>query len=122
MIKHFRVDKMRSIQVETEARDGSEKFEKFDMGDYAKQTFSMFGGTLERVKLVCDKNARGESLPNERPLLTAPRRETIRLGTTVLKLFHEQIILLVGNLRIGICFNGISFLLQELNYRRDSYI
>lgn len=59
MIKHFRVDKMRSIQVETEARDGSEKFEKFDMGDYAKQTFSMFGGTLERVKLVCDKKLIG---------------------------------------------------------------
>ena len=59
MIKHFRVDKMRSIQVETQARDGMEQFEKFDMGDYAKRTFSMYGGTLEHVKLECENSLIG---------------------------------------------------------------
>ena len=51
--------------------------------------------------------------------------ETLRFQFKILictKLFHKQVVLLVGNLRIGICFNGISLLLQELNYRRDSYI
>ena len=59
MIKHFRVDKMKSIQGSKESRYGCEQFEKFDIGEYAKQTFSMFSGTLERVKLLCDNSLIG---------------------------------------------------------------
>ena len=59
MIKHFRVDKMKSIQVEQEGRDGSDQFKMFDMGEYAKQTFSMFSGTPERVKLLCENSLIG---------------------------------------------------------------
>ena len=43
-IKHYRVDKMRKIQIVNELRDGRELFDKFDMAIYAKKVFSMFTG------------------------------------------------------------------------------
>ena len=51
IIKHYRVDKMEQIRIMDAARDGSEKFEKFNLGQYAKSVFSMFGGEECEVKL-----------------------------------------------------------------------
>lgn len=51
IIKHFRVDKMSSIEITEQTRDGQEEFSSFDVADYVKKTFGMFGGTQERVKL-----------------------------------------------------------------------
>lgn len=51
-IKHFRVDKMGSIQVLSGTRrEGGALFERFDIADYANKTFSMFGGTQESVTI-----------------------------------------------------------------------
>lgn len=51
-IKHFRVDKMGTIEVmEEEKREGADLFERFDIADYANKTFGMFGGTEEVVTL-----------------------------------------------------------------------
>ena len=51
--------------------------------------------------------------------------ETLRLKSKVLictKLFYEYSVLLLANFCIRISLNGIPLLLQELNYRRDSYV
>lgn len=53
-IKHFRVDKMLDIQMTEEKRLGREVFNEFDTAVYDKKMFGMFGGTEERVKLLCD--------------------------------------------------------------------
>lgn len=59
-IKHFRVDKMGSIEVLTDRkREGSALFERFDIADYANKTFSMFGGKEETVTLQLENHLIG---------------------------------------------------------------
>ncbi len=50
-IKHYRVDKMRGIELMEEKREGREFFERLDMASYTKMNFGMFGGEEVRVKL-----------------------------------------------------------------------
>ena len=59
IIKHFRVDKIVSIEILSEKREGKEFFEKFDMALYSKKVFGMFGGEEVSVQLKCDKSLIG---------------------------------------------------------------
>lgn len=52
-IKHYRVDKMLHINLTNEQREGKELFERFNMAEYAKKMFGMFGGKEESVKVEC---------------------------------------------------------------------
>ena len=58
-IKHYRVDKMRSIELTDERREGKEYFKKFDMAAYARMNFGMFGGEEVRVKLLFEDSMVG---------------------------------------------------------------
>ena len=49
--KHFRVDRMKNIQISVNDREGIEQFKQIDMARYTTQTFSMFGGEAERLTL-----------------------------------------------------------------------
>lgn len=51
ILKHYRVDKMGSVEVLKEDRKGLEQFEKTDPAVYSNQTFGMFGGREEIVTL-----------------------------------------------------------------------
>ena len=51
-IKHFRVDKMKSIMVLREDRDGRGTFEGFDLAGYSKMNFGMFHGTATKVRIA----------------------------------------------------------------------
>lgn len=55
-IRHYRVDKMLSIEPLCEARDGKELFSDFDAAQYEKKTFGMFGGEEKNVTLLCRNN------------------------------------------------------------------
>lgn len=59
MIKHYRVDKMQSMELSGESREGKEQFEHFDIAAYSKKTFGMFAGEEETVTLCCDKSLIG---------------------------------------------------------------
>ena len=50
-IKHYRVDKMRRIEITEQLREGREIFEQFDMAAYSRMNFGMFGGEEIKVKL-----------------------------------------------------------------------
>ena len=50
-IKHYRVDKMRRIEITEHLREGREIFEQFDMAAYSRMNFGMFGGEEIKVKL-----------------------------------------------------------------------
>ena len=50
-IKHYRVDKMRNIDLLADKRLGKEHFKAFDMAAYSKMNFGMFGGKETKVKL-----------------------------------------------------------------------
>jgi predicted DNA-binding transcriptional regulator YafY len=51
-IKHYRVDKMESIEISEENRDGQQIFKKFNLGSYSKKVFGMYGGDEVEVKLM----------------------------------------------------------------------
>ena len=58
-IKYYRVDKMLRVQMVEELRDGKEHFKKLNMADYAKKSFSMFGGEERQVKLLVKNSLAG---------------------------------------------------------------
>ncbi|MDL2323866.1 WYL domain-containing protein [Ruminococcaceae bacterium OttesenSCG-928-A16] len=51
ILKHYRVDKMESIETLDSAREGKDVFDALDMGEYTKRTFGMFGGEETEVEL-----------------------------------------------------------------------
>ncbi len=50
-IKHFRVDKMRRIEILDEVRLGEKEFSQYDLAEYSRMNFGMFGGERVKVKL-----------------------------------------------------------------------
>ena len=58
-IKHFRVDKLKSIEVLKEKRTGREKFKEFDLAKYSKMSFGMFHGYQMKVKIAFQKELVG---------------------------------------------------------------
>lgn len=50
-LKHYRVDKMTEISALDRPRNGDRVFSEIDMAQYAKQTFGMFTGERQTVKL-----------------------------------------------------------------------
>lgn len=59
IIKHFRVDKIVSVETANEQREGKELFDSFDMAVYSKKVFGMFGGEEISAVLKCDKSLVG---------------------------------------------------------------
>lgn len=51
MLKHFRVDKMGSIEMLDMRREGEEVFKKCDLSAYSAKTFGMYGGEETMVTL-----------------------------------------------------------------------
>lgn len=58
-IKHFRVDKLKSIQILEEKRTGRDKFKEFNLAKYAKMSFGMFSGDPVNVKIGFDNEMAG---------------------------------------------------------------
>lgn len=58
-IKHYRVDKMLKISTVDEKREGKEFFDKFNVADYAKRNFAMFGGEEESVTIELENEMCG---------------------------------------------------------------
>ncbi len=58
-IKHFRVDKMRHTGILEQERVGRQRFENFDLAEFSKKTFGMYGGRDEKVVLLCDNELVG---------------------------------------------------------------
>ena len=52
-MKHYRVDKMQRTRVIRQERVGKERFQDFDLVEFSKKTFSMYGGHDEEVTLQC---------------------------------------------------------------------
>ena len=59
IIKHYRVDKMRNIDVSRDRREGRDLFNKLDIASYTRKNFNMVGGEETDVKLEFDNNLVG---------------------------------------------------------------
>ena len=51
-MKHYRVDKMKNLQVQDAERIGEEYYKDLNLAEFAKKTFGMFGGHDEEVILT----------------------------------------------------------------------
>ena len=58
-IKHYRVDKMRSIDVTKLERIKLPEDKKIDLATFSKKTFGMFGGRDVKVTLRCKNHLAG---------------------------------------------------------------
>lgn len=58
-IKHYRVDKMLKIALLEDAREGKEYFKQWNVADYAKKNFAMFGGQEEDVTIELENEMCG---------------------------------------------------------------
>jgi predicted DNA-binding transcriptional regulator YafY len=55
-ISNYRVDRMTDVRVEETKITKSECTEGFNLAEYRKQTFSMYGGELTKVEITFDKS------------------------------------------------------------------
>ncbi len=52
IMKHFRVDRISSIRMTDDCRNGQELFDKIDLGTYTSQVFGMFHGEERQVRVL----------------------------------------------------------------------
>lgn len=58
-IRHYRVDKMQEMKMLEEYREGKNKFEGFDLAEFSKKTFGMYGGYDKEVIIRCKNSMAG---------------------------------------------------------------
>lgn len=51
-VRHYRVDRMKDLEIGTSDRQGRELFRNFDIAEYSNVAFNMYGGEEKRIKLV----------------------------------------------------------------------
>ena len=51
-VRHYRVDRMKDLEINERDRQGREHFKNFDIAAYSKVAFNMYGGEEKRLKLV----------------------------------------------------------------------
>lgn len=59
MIKHYRVDKMKSMRMTDSKRLGRDRFQDFDLAAFARKTFGMYGGEERELTLECENHLVG---------------------------------------------------------------
>lgn len=103
-IKHYRVDKMRKIQLMNMPRDGKENFEQFDMAVYAKKVFNMFTGNEQTVKLEFNNHFIGVVMDRfGKDVMIIPNGEdtfTINVKVSVSNMFFGWVIGLGSGVKI----------------------
>lgn len=58
-LRHYRVDKIRHVEIEELPREGRECFEDAEIETYVEQRFSMFAGDKEAITVICEKQFLG---------------------------------------------------------------
>ena len=58
-IRHFRVDKLKSIRILKDKRTGRDKFKEFNLAKYSKMSFGMYHGEPTKVKIAFHKDLVG---------------------------------------------------------------
>ncbi len=58
-IKHFRVDKLKNVQIFNKKRTGRDRFKEFNLAKYAKMSFGMFGGDTVNIKIGFENDMAG---------------------------------------------------------------
>ena len=59
IVKHYRVDKMRDMELLNQPRSEASLKQQTDLASFGKKTFGMFGGVDMQVRLVCANHLAG---------------------------------------------------------------
>ncbi len=90
-IKHYRVDKMRNIEVSRDKREGRERFRKLDIASYTRKNFNMVGGEETDVKLEFDNGLVGVMIDRfGKDIPIRPAKEEGRSVTTISVALSDQ--------------------------------
>ena len=105
-LRHYRIDKMQSITITNTERIGKELFQSFDIVDYSRKTFGMFGGKEETVTLEAANylvsvfiDRFGESA-NIRPNFNNPDSFIVRITVNISPQFFAWVFGLGKNVKI----------------------
>ena len=115
-VRHFRVDKMKNLDLLEEKRFGKDVFEDFDLAAFAKKSFGMYGGPDYLVTLNCDNRLVGviiDRFGKEVPIL--PLEES-RFETKVLVSVSPQFFGWVTGIGNGMRISGPATVVQS--YRK----
>ncbi len=58
-LRHYRIDKMKNIELTEETREGIKEFRNFDIAEYSRKTFGMFNGQERSLSIQCKKELVG---------------------------------------------------------------
>ena len=58
-IRHYRVDKMKNIGITDAKRIGRVEYREFNVADYVRMNFDMYGGEKKRVQIACTEEMIG---------------------------------------------------------------
>lgn len=105
-LRHFRIDKMRTIKLTFEPREGKEVFKSFDIVDYSRKTFGMFSGKEETVTIEAPHKLAGVFIDrfgeaaNIRKNFENPDTFLVRIAVNVSPQFYAWIFGLGKNVKI----------------------
>lgn len=105
-LRHYRIDKMQAITVTNNARVGKELFQSFDIVDYSRKTFGMFGGKEETVTIEAANYLAGVFIDrfgesaNIRPNFNNPDSFIVRIAVNISPQFFAWIFGLGKNVKI----------------------
>jgi predicted DNA-binding transcriptional regulator YafY len=123
--KHYRVDKIKGIQLTDEKREGTELLKNFDVAVYAKKRFGMFDGKEEKVKLLCDNSFVGVIIDrfgkDVIPIAVDETHFSVVVDVAVSKQFLGWIFGLGDGVRVVEPSNVIELIQDELQILNERY-
>lgn len=96
-LRHYRIDKMQSVKITEFTREGKSLFQSFDIVDYSRKTFGMFGGKEETVTLESINSLAGVFIDRFgdsaaiRPNLNNPDTFIVRISVNISPQFFAWI-------------------------------
>lgn len=91
-IRHYRVDRMKKIEIRESGRQAQELFRSFDIAEYTNAAFGMFGGTKAAVLLECHNSLAGvviDRFGKELPIRKADGEHfTVRMDVALSSQFY----------------------------------
>ena len=125
-IRHFRVDKMKSIKILSEKRTGRDCFREFNLAKYTKMSFGMFGGETEKVTIAFRDELVGVMLDRfgrDIPVRPATRKgwSQTSVDVTVSDQFFGWVFGLGDGVRLLAPANAVKEFKEELEKVRKGY-
>ncbi len=91
-IRHYRVDRMKKIELLKSSRKAQDLFREFDIAEYTNATFGMFGGTKTPVLLECHNSLVGvviDRFGKEQPIRKSGEESfTVRINVVLSSQFY----------------------------------